>query len=568
MRLLFGDCTFDSDARTLHRDGEVVRLSGKAFQLLEFLLDARPNPVAKEDLFARLWPDTFVSEANLASLVKEIRAAIGDDARNPRFVRTAHRFGYAFSGAVTKAAGRTAIDSIAVLPFANRSGNADLDYLADGLAETLINTLAGLGGLRVAPRASTFRYRGREEDLATVRSELNVRAALTGRIGVTGETVALSVELIDLGKDAQLWGKRFEAPISGIVALQDELSHEVVTALQLRLTGESERRLHKRYTESAIAYQLYLKGRHHWNRRTAEGIERAIFFFESAIDADAAYAPAYSGLADSYIALASRDLHPARLVMPKAEGAARRALELDDDLAEAHASMGAIHELFHWRWDRAEQEYLTSLRLNPSYVTARQWYALALAHRGRASESLAQIAVPLEDDPLSFHLNATAAVIHYLGRDYESADESCHRALEINPHHEPAHFSLGLSLQQRQRFDEAAAEFERSLAISKGEPHVIAALGALEAQQGKIDAARARLDALAALSPAREVSPVHFATVHLALGDTPSAIEWLERALETRSGWLVYLATEPRFDGLRGETRFEAMVQRVGLAQR
>jgi TolB-like protein len=564
MALLFGDCTFDSDARTLHRGGESVRLSGKAFQLLELLLAARPNPLAKEELFERLWPDTFVSEANLASLVKEIRAAIGDDARSPRYVRTAHRFGYAFSGAVTETSARTTIDSIAVLPFANRSGNADLDYLADGLAETLINTLAAIDGLRVAPRVSSFRYRDPDVDLGVVRRELNVRAALTGRISVIRDTVALGVELIDLGKDAHLWGKRFEAPISGIVALQDDLSRDVVDALQLRVSGESERRLRKRYTESAVAYQLYLKGRHHWNRRTAEGIERAIFFFESAIDADAAYAPAYSGLADSYIALASRDLHPARQVMPKAEAAARQALELDADLAEAHASMGAIHELFGWQWARAEEEYLTSLRLNRSYVTARQWYALALAHRGRTAEAIAQMTVPLEDDPLSFHLNATTALIHYLGREYGAAEERAHRALEINPHHEPAHFYLALSLQQQSRFDEAKLEFEKALTISKGEPHVIAALGALEAQQGETEA-RTRLDALAALAPAREVSPVHFATVHAALGDTSAALGWLDIAMETRSGWLVYLAAEPRFDGLRDEPRFKEMVERVGL---
>jgi TolB-like protein len=568
MRLLFGECAFDSDARTLQRGGEPVRLSGKAFQLLELLLAARPNPIAKESLFETLWPATYVSEANLASLVREIRAAIGDDARNPRFVRTVHRFGYAFSGAVTQAAGRTPIDSIAVLPFANRSGNSDLDYLADGLAETLINTLAGVDALRVASRASSFRYRGLADDLGALRRELNVRAAVTGRISVAGDVIALSVELIDLGKDAQLWGRRFEAPISGIVALQDELSREVAAALQLRVSGESERRLRKRYTESAAAYQLYLKGRHHWNRRTAEGIERAIFFFESAIDADAAYAPAYSGLADSYIALASRDLHPARQVLPKAEAAARRALELDADLAEAHASMGAIHELFHWQWARAAEEYLTSLRLNPSYVTARQWYALALAHRDRIGEALAQIAVPLEDDPLSFHLNATAAVIHYLGRDYDAAEDRCRRALEINPHHEPAHFSFGLALQQQRRFDEAATELEKALAISKGEPHVIAALGALEAAAGDLDAARSRLAALAALSPAREVSPVHFATIHAALGDAASAMHWLELAMETRSGWLVYLATEPRFDALRDDPKFREMVETVGLLNR
>jgi TolB-like protein/Tfp pilus assembly protein PilF len=554
MRLLFGDCTFDSEARTLVRGAETVRLSGKAFQLLELLLAARPNPVSKTDLFAKLWPDTFVSEANLASLIKEIRAAIDDDARAPRFVRTAHRFGYAFSGPVTETPERSGIESIAVLPFANKSGHADLDYLTDGLAESLINTLTSIEGLRVAPRASSFRYR--ESDLGNVRRELNVRAALTGRIRVVGDAVNLQVELIDLVKDAQLWGRQFQAPIRGIFALEEELSRDVVTALRLRISGETDRRLRKRYTESAGAYQLYLKGRHHWNRRTAEGIERAIFFFESAIDADSAYAPAYSGLADCYIALASRDLYPSLQLMPKAEAAARRALELDGELSEAHASMGAIHEVFHWQWDRAQEEYLTALRLNPGYVTARQWYALALAHRGRIPEALAQMTVAAESDPLSFHLNANTAVVHYLGRAYDDAEEFCNRALEINPHHEPAHFTLGLAHQQRGRVEEARGELERALTISRGEPHVVAALGALEQS-------RARLDALAELSLTRDVSPVHFATVHVALGEHEQALEWLERAYESRSGWLVYLATEPRFDALRGEARFEELLERL-----
>jgi TolB-like protein/Flp pilus assembly protein TadD len=554
MRVLFGDCTFDSDARTLQRGAETVRLSGKAFQLLEILLAARPNPVSKTDLFAKLWPDTFVSEANLASLIKEIRDAIGDDARAPRYVRTAHRFGYAFSGPVTETPERGGIDSIAVLPFANRSGNPDLDYLADGIAETLINTLTSLEGLRVAPRASSFRYR--DADLGTVRRELGVRAALTGRVRVAADTVNLQVELIDLVKDAQLWGRQFQVPMRGIFAVEEELSRDVVTALKLRITGETDRRLRKRYTENAAAYQLYLKGRHHWNRRTAEGIERAIFFFESAIDADASYAPAYSGLADSYIALASRDLYPPLQLMPKADAAARRALELDPELAEAHASMGAIHEVFHWHWERAQEEYLTALRLNAGYVTARQWYALALAHRGRFAEALTQMSVAAESDPLSFMINANAAVVHYLARDYDAAEDFCQRALEINPHHEPAHFTLGLAHQQRGNAESAHAALEKALAISRGEPHVVAALGALEQS-------RERLGALAGLSLTRDVSPVHFATVHVALGEHDAALDWLERAVEARSGWLVYLATEPRFDPLRGNARFEAIQSRA-----
>lgn len=554
MKLLFGDCTFDSGARTLECSGESVRLSGKAFQLLEMLLAARPNPIEKTELFARLWPDTFVSEANLASLVKEIRAAIGDDARAPRWVRTVHRFGYAFSGPVTETPERNVLDSIAVLPFANRSGHADLDYLADGLAESLINTLASIDGLRVAPRASSFRYR--EDDLAAIRRELNVRAALTGRVRVSGDTVTLQVELNDLAKDAQLWGRQFQAPLGGIFALEEELSREIVAALRVRVSGESDRRLSKRYTSNAQAYQLYLKGRHHWNRRTAEGVERAIFFFESAIDADAAYAPAYSGLADCYIALASRDLYPPKQLMPKGEAAARRALELDAELAEAHASMGAIHEVFHWDWTRAQEHYRNALRLNPGYVTARQWYALALAHRARFPEALAQIQIAVDADPLSFLLNGSVAVIHYLARSWDASEEFCHRALEINPHHEPAHFTLGLVHQQRGNVDAARASLEKALSISRGEPHVVAALGALERD-------RARLEGLAELSLTRDVSPVHFATVHAALGETDRAIEWLERAADARSGWLVYLATEPRFDALRDDPRFAAILARL-----
>jgi TolB-like protein/Tfp pilus assembly protein PilF len=554
MRLLFGDCTFDSDSRTLTRNGESVHMTGKAFQLLELLLAARPNPIEKTELFSKLWPDTFVSEANLASLIKEIRAAIGDDARAPHFVRTVHRFGYAFSGTVTETPERNTIDSIAVLPFANRSGLTDLDYLADGLAESLINTLTTIDGLRVAPRGSSFRYT--EDDLPALRRELKVRAALTGRIRVAGDVVHLQVELNDLVRDAQLWGRQFHAPLNGIFALQEELSRDVVTALQFRITGETDRRLRKRWTGNAAAYQLYLKGRHHWNRRTVEGIERAIFFFESAIDTDASYAPAYSGLADCYIALASRDLYPPLQLFPKAETAARRALELDAELAEAHASMGAIHEVFHWRWDRAQEEYATALQLNPGYVTARQWYALALAHRGRFSEGLAQMQVAAENDPLSFMLNANIAVIHYLARDYERAEELCQRALEINPHHEPAHFTLGLVQQQRGRRDEARASLEKALSISRGEPHAVAALGAL-------DADASALGRLAELSLTRDVSPVHFATVHTALGETERALEWLEGAEAARSGWLVYLRTEPRFDALRGNARFEELVSRL-----
>jgi tetratricopeptide (TPR) repeat protein len=218
--------------------------------------------------------------------------------------------------------------------------------------------------------------------------------------------------------------------------------------------------------------------------------------------------------------------------------------------------MAAIDEVFHWDWARAEAEYLTALRLNPGYVTARQWYALALAHHARFDDAHVQMAIASESDPLSFHLNASHAIIHYLGRTYDAGEDLCHRALEINPHHEPAHFTLGLLHQQRGRVDEAKASFEKALSISRGEPHVIAALGALERD-------RARLEQLDELSRTRIVSDVHFATVHVALGEHEQALERLARGEAARSGWLVYLRTEPRFDALRGDARFDAMLARM-----
>lgn len=566
MRLQFGECIFDTERRVLERNGSDVPLSGKAFRLLEVLLEARPNPLKKEELFERVWPDTYVAEANLASLVKEIRAAIGDDAREPRFIRTVHRFGYAFAAPVTELRHEEKpIDSIAVLPFSGLGEESEVAYLQDGLAESLVNALSSVGSIRVAPRSSSFRLRDHESDFALLRKQLNVRALLTGRLRVVGGDVVLQVELTDLVKESQLWGSQFRRPMRDLLALQEELAREVAAHLHVRLTGESEKRLTRRYTSDSETYQLYLKGRHHWNRRTLEGIERGIFYFQSAIDIDPKFPLAWSGLADSYIALASRDLFPPTQLFPKAEAAATRALELDADLAEAHASIGAINEVFKWNWEASERAFAEALRLNPNYVTARMWYAQALAHQGRFSEALAQLGEAREHEPLSFMLNTQTAVALYLARDWDGAERRCNTALEINPHHEPAHFALGLVHQQRPNLDAARSELLRAHSISKGEPHVEAALGALDGAAGDTAAANARLQRIEELSATRHVSPVHRSVILTAIGDQDAALRSLEQAVELRSGWLVFVKTEPRFDPLRREDRFKAIVKTIGL---
>jgi uncharacterized protein (TIGR02996 family) len=568
MRLQFSDVIFDSEGRTLQRAGRDVKISGKAFQLLHILLERRPDPVAKEELYQRLWPDTFVSEANLASLIKEIRSALDDDARDPRFIKTAHRFGYSFAAPVTEAPReQKAIDSVAVLPFADPFESVDGGYLGDGLAEGLINFLAAIPGVRVAPRSSSFRFRGREGELEALRRELNVRALVTGRLRTHGNELTLQVELIDLARQAQVWGEQFRSALTEPNRLHEPLAREVAERLRVPLSGDTSRRLSQRYTSSPAAYQQYLVGRHHWNRRTLEGLERAIVNFQSAIESDPKFAPAYSGLADSYIALASRDLSIPAQLFPKADAAARKALELDPELAEAHASIGAINEVFEWNWSAAREAFLEALRLNPNYQTARLWYADALAHQAEFGEAIVQVEIARDADPLSVMVNSQVAKIHYLAGDYEVAERAIATALEVNPYHEPTHFTRGLVLLQKGDRDGAAAELDRALTISKGEPHVVAALGHLESVRGDVGQAAQRLQRLQELSVTRHVSPVHPAMIHIGLGELDRAFEELNRACELRSGWLVYLASEPRFAPLRDDARYRELVERVGLAR-
>lgn len=565
MRIQFSDCTLDTEARSLRRGGQTVHLTPKALQLLELLLEARPRPLSKETLLEKLWPDTFVSEANLPSLIKEIRDAIGDDARAPRFIKTAHRHGYSFSGAATALDVDETIDSIAVLPFENLSGQSDGEVLADGIAEAVIAMLSSLPDVRVAPRAASFRYRGRDGELDLLRRDLNVRASISGRLRFSGGSFVVAVELTDLERQSQLWGQQFRSSADDIVELQSRICSEISSHLHLRLGADARRRLARKATSNPAAYQAYLKGRHHWNRRTAEGIERAIFHFQSALDLDAQMALAWSGLADCYIALGSRDLLPPRQLFPKAKDAAQHALELDPELAEAHASLGAFEEVFAWNFRAAEESLVESLRLNPSYSTGRLWYGQALAHHRRFEEALAQLRLAEESDPLSVTINVAMAMTFYLARDFASAIPHLERALEVNPHHEPAHTLGGLVALQQRQHEIAQRELERSMSISRGEPHVIAALAAVEASTGRVDEARKRLTTLREMSVTRTISPVHLALIHISLDELDRAFDELRRAIELRSGWLVFLATDPRFDALRGDERFEAMVMEVGV---
>ena len=461
-----------------------------------------------------------------------------------------------------------AIDSLAVLPFANVSGDSNTEYLSDGITESLINTLSQLPNLTVMSRNSVFRYKGQEADAQVAGRDLKVQAVLTGRMVQRGDSLSISAELVDVRNNSHLWGEQYNRKLSDILAVQAEISREISEKLRLRLTGEQQKRLVNRYTDNADAYQLYLKGRYYWNRRTEEGIKRGVEYFGQAIERDPNYALAYAGIADCYTqlgtnisgGLASHD------VMPKAKQAAMKALQIDDTLAEAHTSLAQTRFLYDWDWPGAEIEYKRAIDLNPNYATVHHWYSHYLLAMGRVQESLAESLRALDLDPLDLPIT-THLGWHYLyAREYDRAIEQLRKALDMDSRFLPAHLFLGQAYTQEAMYDKATAELQQAVSLSRETPVMVAVLGYAYAMSGKKGEAQIILHKLNALSKQRFVPSQEIATIHTALAEKDQAFEWLRRAYEERYSGLVYLKNDPALDGLRSDPRFADLLRRVGLA--
>ncbi len=459
---------------------------------------------------------------------------------------------------------RKAIDSLAVLPFANTSGDPEAEYLCDGITESILNSLSQLPKLRLLPRSTVFRYKGREVDFPTLARELNVRAALMGRVAQRGENLIIQSELVDLINESQLWGGQFNRKISDIFEVQEEIAKEISEKLRLRLTGEERKRLTKRHTENTTAYQLYLKGRYHWNKRTEESFTKAVEHFEKAIEEDPAYALAYAGLADCHTLMGFYSYQHPREAFPKGKAAALKALEIDEKLAEAHTSLFLANLLYDWDLPGAEREARRALELNPGYAAARQWYSFFLVMTGRQEEGLAEIRRALELDPLSLPFNVTLATLLYFARRYNEAVEQFRKTLEMEPNFLWAHVFLGLTCAGLGLFKEAVAEFEKAR-VHKGNPLPIAGLGYAHALAGNRSDTMKVLAELEEFSKRAYVPSYRVAAIHLALGDKEQAFSWLEKAFEERTHWLVCLKVDPMFDPLRPDPQFEEMLRRVGL---
>jgi serine/threonine-protein kinase len=460
-----------------------------------------------------------------------------------------------------------AIESIAVLPFQNRSTEADAEYLSDGLTESLIYRLSQLPNLRVSPTSSVFTYKNKEIDPVEVGNQLGVNAVLSGRIVQRGENLTISAELVDVRYNKLLWGEQYDRKISELLQTQREMAREIVDKLKLKVSAQ-EKGLAKHFTESNEAYQLYLKGRFYWNKRTGEGLLKALEYFQQAIERDPAFALAYSGLSDTYALLggpAAGGEKPPNEVLPKAKAAALKALEIDETLAEPHVSLGHVKYYYDRDWTGAEREYKRALELNPNYPVAHHWYAIYLITVERQIEALAEIRRAQELDPLSLSINMWLGQILGSAGQLDQAIEQLRKTLELDSNFIQAHHRLGMIYEEKGMYNEAIAEFKQVVNLSDGKPLGIGALAHAYALAGNREEAQKTLDELFKLSRERYVSSTQIAAIYVALGEKDKAFAWLDKAEKDHDLSVVRLKVEPRFAGLRPDPRFNDLVRRIGL---
>ncbi len=461
-----------------------------------------------------------------------------------------------------------AIESIAVLPFHNRSTEPDTDYLSDGLAESLIYRLSQLPNLKVSPTSSVFKYKNTEVDPITVGNQLGVSAVLSGRIVQRGDNLTISAELVDVRHNKLLWGEQYERKMSEVLQTQRDIAREIVEKLKLRVSRD-EKALAKNYTESNEAYQLYLKGRFYWNKRTPQGLHTSVEFFDQAIQRDPTFALAYAGLADAYALLggpeAGGDMPPGE-TLPKAKAAALKAVEIDESLAEPHVSLAHVTYFYDRDWPAAEREFKRAIELNPKYPAAHHWYAIYLSTvPRRIPEALEEIRRALELDPTNLIINAWYGRILLLAGQVDQSIEQLRNTVQLDPNFIIARYRLGQAYAQKQMYDQAIDEFSQLLKLPDGKQLGLMGLAYVYSLAGKRREADQTLDELLQLSKVQHVSPGQIAVIYIARGEKDKAFQYLEEANRIFDLNVVRLKVERRFDPLRSDPRFDDLVRRIGI---
>lgn len=458
------------------------------------------------------------------------------------------------------------IQSIAVMPFVNESRNADVEYLSDGMTETLITNLSRLPNLNVRPRSSVFRYKGKDANPQTIAKELDVQAILNGRVIQRGQDISLYVELIDASLNKVVWSETYNRNQTDLVSLQSEIARDVSSKLKSNSLTDAAK-VEKNYTANSEAYQLYLKGRFQWNKRTGESLKQAVEFFNQAVAKDPNYALAYSGLAESYELFTLYSVASPQESMPKAKAAAVRAIEIDDSLAEAHSALGIYLSNFSWNQPAAEREFRRAIELNPNYATAHQQLAnYCLMAMGRFDESIAEGRRAEELDPLSPIISTDVGANLTRARRFDEAIAQFNRTLTLDPNFFAARYALGTAYHAKGKYEEAIAEFRKSLALSD-DPWVKALLARSLARSGRRDEAVKLLGELLSESANRYVASSALAVVYGALGEKDKAFLWLEKEVTDRTPRPALFAVNPVFDDLRDDPRFKDLLRRIELAK-
>jgi len=461
------------------------------------------------------------------------------------------------------------ITSLVVLPFENLSADKDQAYFADGMTDELIAHLAKIRSLRVISRTSSMEYKGTHKALSQIARDLNVDAVVEGTVLRAGDRVRITAELVQVATDRHLWAESYESQLGDILTLQSHVTSAIVNEIRVKLTPEDQVRLAATRPVSTQSYENYLKGRYYWNKRSQEGLTKAINYFQVAIEKDPNYALAYAGLADCYSIIGSVIVGtvPAAEVAPKARAAALKSLELDNTLAEAHTSLATVRFNYDWDWNSAASGFRRAVELNPSYATAYQRNSLYLMSMGRTSESIAEMNRAHDLDPLSTSTNFSLGSRLYMAREYDQAIEQLRNTIDMDPGFVLPHLVLGQAYEQKKAYDQAITELRRAAEISQNSPPVLAALARTYAVSGRTTEARNLLDQLMQQSKKQYVSPFYVAIVYAGLGEKDQALDWLEKAYGDHSNAIIFLKVDPQLDTLRASPRFHELQRKLRLPE-
>jgi TolB-like protein/DNA-binding winged helix-turn-helix (wHTH) protein/Flp pilus assembly protein TadD len=607
----FGIFQLDLKARELHKAGVKVKLQGQPFRVLALLVDRAGQVVTREEFRQKVWPtDVYVGfDQGLNNAIKKLRDALGDSADSPRFIETVERHGYRFVAPIGAVPGRppeprfhfgsrrlrnTALIGstfliaalaywawhesamhagpsyenviLAVLPFDNLSRDPDQEFFSDGLTEEMIAQLGKLNPKRltVIARGSVAKYKGSRLAVDQIGKELHADYLVEGSVRRASDRLRITVQLIRVRDQTDLWAESYDRELKDVLALQDSVARTIANQIHITLTPGRQARLAGGAILDPAAYEAYLKGRYYWNKRTADGLQKALIYFQEAIDQDPTYGAAYSGLADCNSGLAWHGFKSPAEALPKAYAAALKAVEIDPQSAEAHASLGLV--LNHrWDWAGAEVEFRHALQLDPRYANAHHWYGDNLSVKRRHDEALLEAKQALELDPLNLMIGTWVGLRYYLARKYDLAIEQGRNTVELDENFPAAHLLLGETYVQMGMPEQGLSELQTAASLSGNSPLYLAQVAVALASAGRSTEALRIIAQLQTTAGTRYVSPYGLAQIYAALHDKEQTFKWLQRAYDDRAVWLSYLAVDPVFDGFRSDQRFQDLLRRILL---